>query len=228
MCGLLLSGTARSQTAAAAFYSQSLNCGGIGVRAPAAVDPKALETACKRIDMMLEAGPDIRKRLAAAHAELHIIGQDQPVAEAPEYRSKIGKTGFGSLGEMTGLDARMRGLGGLWSVCGEENLLDPDRYKGGSDICVHVFAHTIMNFGLTESARKRVGLYYAMAIKAQLWKDAYAAADPFEYWAELSMWYFGGHSSQGGEAPKGDGPEALNAYDPYGYSMLYYLYRGKG
>ncbi len=229
VCGLLSGGAASGQSAAA-FYTQSLDCGGIGIRAPSVVDPKALELACKRVEILLEPGPDIRKRLVAKHAELHIMGKDQHMTDMPEYQSRKGKVIFDNLGQMTNLDARARGLGGLWSVCPEENLLKlpSDRHKGGYDVCLHEFAHTVMNFGLTDSARKRVGTYYTKAIKQGLWQDSYAATNPFEYWAELSMWYFGGHGDNSGRAPKGDGPDALQAYDPWGYSMMYWLYQGKG
>jgi len=46
-------------------------------------------------------------------------------------------------------DPRTRGLGGLLTSCGEENLLglEKDRYRG-RDICVHEFAHNILGYGV--------------------------------------------------------------------------------
>ena len=56
------------------------------------------------------------------------------------------------------LDQRARGMGGLQTSCGEENLLDLDadpRYAG-RDILTHEFAHLLMDFGLPAALREEI------------------------------------------------------------------------
>ena len=132
-------------------------------------------------------------------------------------------------GVLTDIDKRTRGMGGVCASCGEENLLrlPADRYRGGSDICIHEFAHTIMDYGFDTMIRKKIEAQYHRSVSKGLWKDAYASSNPQEYWAELSMWYFGFH----GEFLKGTslpapGAQSLRDYDTEGYKLLDSLYSG--
>lgn len=77
---------------------------------------------------------------------------------------------------------------------------DSDPRYPGRDICVHEFAHTVMDFGLGEEQRREIeACYQESAVNNGVWNrkeghpPAYAATNPSEYWAELSMWYFGTH-----------------------------------
>ena len=90
-------------------------------------------------------------------------------------------------GVLTDIDKRTRGMGGVYASCGEENLLrlPTDRYSGGSDICIHEFAHTIMDYGFDAAIRKKIDAEYHSALSKGLWKDAYASTNPQEYWAEI-------------------------------------------
>src|SRR5262249_6882522 len=47
-----------------------------------------------------------------------------------------------------------------------------------------------------------------------------------EYWAELSMWYFGAHGQRGTSGPA-DGSAALATYDPDGHALLDNIYSGR-
>ncbi|MBC7399491.1 MAG: hypothetical protein H7289_06070 [Mucilaginibacter sp.] len=211
------------------FYSKSLDCNGILIRSSAEVDDKALQVAAQKINLMLANIPNVRHNLAQWGAEVHIISKNQQTSDLPELQDQKGVS-YVDNGVTTNIDARTRGLGGIYTSCGEENLLNlpGDRYAGGSDICSHEFAHNIMNYGLDDSLQKKIGLQYKLAMKKGLWPGAYAAVDAGEYWAELSMWYFGAH----GEFLKGTklpapGPEGLKAYDPEGYNLLESIYSGK-
>lgn len=132
-------------------------------------------------------------------------------------------------GTMTDIDKRTRGMGGsTYASCGEENLLQlpEDRYAGGYDICMHEFSHTIMNIGFDSLIRKKIENQYYHAIEHELWKGAYASANPQEYWAELTTWYFGSHGDYlKGKLPKA-GPQGLKEYDINGYNLLDSIYSG--
>jgi hypothetical protein len=103
--------------------------------------------------------------------------------------------------------------------------LPSDRYRGGSDICIHEFSHAIMNFGLTAAQRQRIQEQHARSLGSGLWLASYAATNPQEFWAELSMWYFGARGDRRMTGtPPADGPDGLKRYDPAAYDLLNDLY----
>ena len=216
--------------AAPEFFKKYVDCGGIAVRSSSAVADAALRQACDKISLMLENIPKVRTALARRGAELHIIGRNEQTSDLPEFRERRGKIYVDNRGRLTTIDARTRGMGGLLSSCGEENILHlpGDRYGDGSDTCIHEFAHAIMDYGIDGEQRRQICDQYAKAISAGLWRSAYADTNAKEYWAELSMWYFGSHGARrrGSETPAGNGPRALQRYDPQGFSLLQTIYGG--
>jgi hypothetical protein len=213
------------------FYAKYLDCGGIAIRSPNVVDDKALTVAAQKINMMLANIPEVRHNLAQWGAEIHIIGKGQQTSDLPEFRDQKGVSYVDeTTGKTTNIDDRTRGMGGIYTSCGEENLLNlpGDRYAGGSDICIHEFAHNIMYYGLDDSLQSKIDKQYKNVIKKGLWPGAYATVNAGEYWAEISMWYFGAHGEylKGTKLPAA-GPEGLKAYDPEGYTLLSAIYSGK-
>ena len=175
--------------------------------------------------MMLGRTPDIAANLVTEGVELHVIGKDQVTSDLPEHRHLKGKPFDGDLN----VDQRTRGLGGLLASCGEENLLRlaGDRYAG-RDICVHEFAHTILAFGLSGEVRRRVAGQHRRSTGRGLWKSTYAATNDDEFFAELSMWYFGTRGDYGRVDPKPEpGRDWLRGYDPEAFRLLDDLYTGR-
>jgi hypothetical protein len=191
------------------------------------VTDEALYAAYDRLNLMLTNLPTVTSNLAAAGVELHIIGRHQVTTDLPEWRHDKGKP----LEEYNGLtrDQRTRGMGGLMTSCGEENLLrlDKDKYHG-RDICVHEFAHSIRNFGVSEEVVALFDKQYSRSLSQGLWKGAYAATNPDEFFAELSMWYFGtrGDLNMTGAKPE-NGPEGLRRYDAEAFTLLDNFYHGR-
>ncbi len=215
---------ARLDPPEAGFYAKRLDCLGIPIKASAAVSDQALIEAHSRLYMMLHAQPDALANLRAAGAELHIFGRDQVPSDLPENKELKGKPFDG---EKT-IDQRTRGTGGLYASCGEENLLrlDQDRYAG-SDICVHEFAHTMHHYGLSKENQKRITAQYESSLAAGLWKTTYAGKNESEFFAELSMWYFGTHGDFGKIRPRPNpGARWLRQYDHEAYDFLDALYTG--
>jgi len=66
------------------------------------------------------------------------------------------------------------------------------------------------------------------ALAAGRWEKAYAAVNPHEFFAELSMWYWGTHGDlhMTGAKPA-DGPEGLKAYDPESFALMDDFYHGR-
>jgi hypothetical protein len=216
--------------AASGFFKKYIDCGGIPVRSSAAVADAALRGACDKISLMLRNVPEVRTALVRRGAELHIIGREEQTSDLPEFAPRRGKLYVDNRGRLTTIDQRTRGLGGLLTSCGEENILHlpGDRYGDGSDICIHEFAHAIMGFGIGAEQRRQIREQYASSITAGLWRNAYAATNAAEWWAELSMWYFGSHGGRNriSDTPAGNGPAALQSYDPQGFALLQRIYSG--
>ncbi len=211
------------------FYTKQIDAGGIIIRAHRDVSDNALREAQRRIDTMLMHLATVRVNLGAAGAELHIIGKNQAASDLPENRSFKGMTYDGASSHGLTFDQRLRGQGGLLTSCGEENLLrlPEDRYYG-EDILSHEFAHNILRYGVTTEFRKQVEQRYHASLGSGKWVKAYAATNPDEFFAELSMWYFGTHGDFNMIGEKPDvGPEGLRKYDPESFALLDDFYQGK-
>ena len=209
------------------FYAKRLDYDGILIKAPTNVVDEALFAARGRLSMMLSNLPNARIKLHAAGAELHIIGRDQVTTDLPEWQHDKGKP----LAEYNGLtrDQRTRGMGGLMTSCGEENLLklEKDRYRG-RDICVHEFAHNILGHGVSREVRQKVREQYHRSLDHGLWVGSYGGSNFDEFFAELTMWYFGTHGDLGMKGAKpAVGRDGLKAYDPEAFMLLDDFYSGR-
>ncbi|HXT10970.1 MAG TPA: hypothetical protein VN873_05345 [Candidatus Angelobacter sp.] len=209
------------------FFSKELMFHGIPIKSHEVVSNEALYVAYDKLSMMLAHLPMIVSNLAAAHVELHIIGRDQVTTDLPEWRQDKGKP----LEEYHGLtrDQRTRGMGGRLTSCGEENLLKlPDDHYRGRDICLHEFAHAIRNYGMNRELKDKFIQQYHDSLAKGRWLRSYAGSNPDEYFAELTMWYFGTHGDMNMTGPKPkNGPEGLKKYDPEAYQLFDDFYQGR-
>jgi len=209
------------------FYTKCVSYKGIAIKASNEVADEALFVASERLAMLLSNQPLVAANLAAAGAELHIIGREQVTSDLPEHRHLKGK----KLEEYDGLtvDERTRGLGGLLTSCGEENLLklEKDRYRG-RDICVHEFAHNIRQHGIPHEIRRKFDEQYRKSLDKGLWQKSYAGSNPDEFFAELTMWYFGTHGDlhMTGTKPE-NGRGGLKKYDLEAFELLDEFYSGR-
>jgi hypothetical protein len=193
------------------------------------VDNRALQEAANRLIQELGRIPEIAHNLAQAGAQLHIIGDHQDPTDLPYLRWWKGRPYDGQLT----MDERTRGVGGLIASCGEENLLrlDSDPYVEHRDICMHEFAHTIQDHAMPRDVRQMVKDQFRKSTDKGLWKNMYAASNSGEFFAELTMWYFGTRGDTGRlgniKPPSTEGPEWLKSYDPEAYDLLDRFYSGK-
>jgi hypothetical protein len=209
---------------------------GVPIRAHADVSDAALLVAADRLSRMLRPLPKpVLERLQRRGASFHVIGMAQGTSDLPEHVHMKGVPGgYTKEGSIT-LDQRTRGMGGLRSSCGEENLIDLDsdpRY-GGCDILTHEFAHCVMDVGLTPALRQEIRDTHQQAVDQGLWSRpdgsrAYAGSNASEYFAELTMWYFGTHGEYVDRAAQtpSPGPGGLARYDPLGFALLSSIYSG--
>ena len=76
--------------------------------------------------------------------------------------------------------------------------------------------------------KRRVTSAYEQAKEAGLWPGCYAMTNEAEFFAELSMWYFGSHGDMGKISPRpASGKEWLERYDGKSYQLFDRLYRGE-
>ena len=210
------------------FFEKQIDCYGIPIKSAKVVSDAALYEAKQLLGCMLKSVPDVVANLKESGSELHVIGKNQATSDLPEHRSKKGKPFDGD----QDIDARTRGVGGLFASCGEENLLGlaEDRYfarRSPGSICVHEFAHTILGYGLDDNIRRLWQDQFKRSMGRGLWKGAYATTNYDEYFAELSMWYFGGLGDVGKISPVPQkGKEWLRSYDPEAFQLMEKIYTG--
>jgi hypothetical protein len=215
------------------FYSKVLYFHGIPIKSHLVVSNEALHAAYDRLALLftnlLTKQPMVVSNLVAAGAELHLIGRNQVTTDLPEWRQDK----HVPLDEYNGVtrDRRTRGMGGLITSCGEENVLrlprEQDRYFG-RDICLHEFSHNIEGNGMTPEVRSLFNEQYQKSKEKGLWLNSYAGSNPNEYFAELTMWYFGTHGDMNMTGPKPEnGPEGLKKYDPDAYALFDHFYSGQ-
>ena len=213
------------------FFSKRLDFHGIPIKAHKVVGDEALCAAYDRLALMftnlLTKQPMVLSNLVAAGAALHIIGRDQVTTDLPEWCHDKGKP----LAEYKGLtrDQRTRGMGGLLTSCGEENLLKlpQDRYRG-RDICLHEFSHNVLDHGCPREIKKRFAEQRKRSLEKGLWQKSYAGSNVDEFFAELTMWYFGTRGDLRMTGPKpADGPAGLKEYDPEAFALMDDFYSGR-
>lgn len=210
----------RDREAALRFYKKFVDVKGMSVVASADVADEALQRTHHIVTHMLAGRPDILEAMAKHGTRLIIIGKDQVYTDMPEYRNNPNPT-F--------MNERVRGTGGLdVTSFGEENLLNLalDRYDDES-IAVHEFCHTIDAAlrRIDPAWRKRLAETYRNAMSQGLWKNAYAASNPAEYWAEMCQSYFDCNRINNWNHNSIATREQLKQYDPDGYELVRTTFR---
>ena len=196
------------------FYKKFIDVNGMPAVAAEVVDDQALQRTYEIVNSMLAGRSDITEALVETGMYLIIIGRDQVYTDMPENRNARNPDY---------LNERVRGTGGRPTSFGEENLLSLpiDRYDDES-IGVHEFAHTIDGTlrRMDDGWRSTVRETYQAAMDQGLYKYAYAATNPGEYWAEIVQSYFDcNRVNNWNHGPVGT-REQLRRYDPVGYELV--------
>jgi alpha-glucosidase len=205
----------KDREVARGFYKKYIDVKGLAVVASAAVADEALQRTYFIVTHMLAGRPDILEAMVKNGTRLIIIGKDQVYTDMPEYRNSWNPEY---------MNERVRGTGGLAVTSfGEENLLNLplDRYDDES-IAVHEFCHTIDAAlrRIDPGWRARLAQAYKNAIGKGLWKDAYAASNPAEYWAEICQSYFDCNRVNNWNHASIGTREQLKLYDPEGHELV--------
>ncbi|MGC8640995.1 MAG: prolyl oligopeptidase family serine peptidase [Isosphaeraceae bacterium] len=209
----------RDREPARKFYKKSIEVDGMPVVASGEVADLALVRTREIVRHMLAGRPDVVRAMVRKHMYLIVIGKDQAYTEIPEYRH---------LPNPAYWNERVRGTGGRPTSFGEENVLSLplDRYDDES-IAVHEFAHTIDGTlrSIDPAWRERLRSVYQNAVARDLYKNAYAAGSPGEYWAEIVQSYFDcNRVNNWNHGPIGT-REQLKVHDPEGYELARTTFR---
>jgi hypothetical protein len=206
--------------AARQFYTKYLDVKGLPVAAAAEVDDEALRRTHHIVSHMLAGRPDVLAAMVQSRTRLIVIGKDQVYTDMPEYRRHPNPAYQ---------NERVRGTGGLGVTSfGEENLLNLplDRYDDES-IAVHEFCHTIdaALARIDPAWRDRLRQTYRNALAKGLWKNAYTASNPAEYWAEIGQSYFDCNRVNNWNHANVGTREQLKFYDSEGYDLARSTFR---
>jgi hypothetical protein len=205
----------RDREAARAFYKKYIDVKGMPVVASAEVADEALQRTYHLVTHLLAGRPDVLEAMVKNGTRLIIIGKDQVYTDMPEYRNSRNPEYQ---------NERVRGTGGFdVTSFGEENLLNLplDRYDDES-IAVHEFCHTIDSAlsRIDPTWRERLRKTYQGAVANGLWKNAYTASNPAEYWAEICQSYFDCNRINNWNHAHVGTREQLRLYDPEGYNLV--------
>jgi hypothetical protein len=210
----------RDRDVARTFYKKYLDVKGLPVVASAEVADEALQRTYDIVTHLLAGRPDILEAMVKHGTRLIVIGKDQVYTDMPEYRNSR---------NAQYQNERVRGTGGFdITSFGEENLLNLpiDRYDDES-IAVHEFCHTVdAALGTIDPGwRERLVQTYRSAIGKGLWKNAYTASNPAEYWAEICQSYFDCNRVNNWNHAAIGTREQLKLYDPEGYELVKTTFR---
>ncbi len=206
---------------AGGFYTKCVYFRGLPIIGSDKVDDKAFRQIIVTFSKMLAKVPDSTfQYLIKAGSHYSIIASTEGQTDLPEYRRMRNDP-------KTDWNKRARGLGGLITSGGEENILEypDDRYKGES-IYIHEFAHTLSNYAFVKADptfRADWTRAYDMAMVEGLWKNTYSATNRDEYWAEGVQMYF--DCARSASPPNGVhnevcNREGLKKYDPRLYELV--------
>ena len=137
-----------------------------------------------------------RRNMMQRGVELHVVAAGENISSLPEYR---GVTGGAHLDDA------------VYGSCvealeGREN-----------ESCARQIAISIFLYGFDEPIRKHIEEQFRDARLQGLWNGSSAGTSAQEYWAQLSLLYFGWQQNS---------VRDLHVYDPRGYALVESIYNG--
>jgi hypothetical protein len=168
------------------FYQKYADADGIPIATSSLVDDEAVTLACQLVKEMVGRRDEVRQALVNSGMRFTLIAAEEELSSIPEVNAAFGSA----------YDQRARGLGSMIpTICAEENILcqwDIDRWRG-ENICVHEYAHTLMDWGLSAADPtfdSRINDAYQAALASGNFANTYAIEKVEEFWAEgVQDWY---------------------------------------
>jgi len=225
------------------FYVKRLKARGIPITGSARAPDAALKVARDIIQNMLAHRSDIRRDMADRGVRVAVIAPEEGIMDLPEYRhwrkpekddprlTACERERYGELIQPLShrdyWNRRARGIGGLVTAAGAENLLAlPGTAYFGENILIHEFAHQILTSieRVDQPLFHRVQTAYRNALAFGKWKGDYAAVTVQEYWAEGTQFWFNTNMLSRMEDGTILSPDDLRRYDAELYRTLKQVY----
>lgn len=225
------------------FYAKYADADGIPVTGSHLVPDAAILVARDIVVSMLAHRRDVRDELVQQGARIGVMAITEATTDMPEQRdwkkpaiddprlTKCEVRDYAkTIGQMTDRqywDGRARGMGGLFTTAGAENVMGvPKTRYYGENIMVHEFSHNIMNALRTidPGLIGRLQAAYARAREKRLWQGAYMANTIEEYWAEGTQFWFNSNKAYITDTLTVVNAEDLQAHDPDLYAILSEVY----
>ena len=220
------------------FYRKYVDAQGIPVTASARTPDAALFAARDIVDAMLSRRPDLRRQLIAMGERVGAMAPDEMTTDLPEQRDwkkpiiADGRLTFCerqnylaivNMSDREYWNTRARGMGGLYTTVGAENLLaTPGAVYFGENILVHEFSHAMLR-AIEQADPKlyaRVQAAFENARARGLWKGSYAMQNLQEYWAEGAQFWFNSNMAYRRGALTVLNAQDLKTYDEPLYDAL--------
>lgn len=201
------------------FYQKHMSVSGLPVVGSEKVSDYAIKEAAHLVRSVLQRRPDVLRAMVNARVRVAVMAVEERTTDVPEHRD---------LEPARFWNRRARGLGATpqrpVTSCGEENLLcyRGDPYQEES-ILVHEFAHTIHQMGLRKIDPRfdaELKQTYRASLADGLWKGAYAATNPAEFWAEGVQSYFNTNRADDDQHNHVVTREELQEYDPALFALI--------
>lgn len=205
------------------FYTQerTLDCG-VKVLGSAKVREAAMDKAKEMLEVLL-ANQTVANRMGDAGCMMGLYGEGEIGYDIPEHRFDFDVEYL-----------YVEGFGGtqLASICDANVLrLNTGSYQTGypnESILTHEFAHTVYNYGLSETQKQEWINIYNTSTGSGKWANSYAGSNKDEYFATLSAIWFNAMDDTDGEWDGVRGPintrAELKVYDRAAYDFLANIY----
>ncbi len=206
------------------FYTQvrTLDCG-VKVLGSAKVREAAMDKAKEMLEVLL-ANETVANRMGDAGCMMGLYGEGEIGYDIPEHRFDFDVNYL-----------YVEGFGGtqLASICDANVLrLNTGNYQTGypnESILTHEFAHTVYNYGLSETQQQEWIEIYNTSTGSGKWANSYAGSNKDEYFATLSaIWFNVMDDTTDGTWNGIRGPintrAELKAYDRAAYDFLEKIY----
>lgn len=206
------------------FYQQEvvMDCG-VRILGTKNVRPEAMTKAKEMLEVIL-ANKTIADRMGNYGCMLGIYGNGEIAYDIPEHRFEYDENylyveGFGGTQLASIKDANVL------------RLTSGDYTTGYTDesVLTHEFAHTVKNYGLTETQQREVENVYSSAVNSGKWENSYAGSNADEYFATISaIWFNVMDDTWDGNWDGVRGPintrNELKVYDNEAYELLSKIY----
>ncbi len=210
------------------FYEQVCVVQGLPVVSSSQVEGAALVEAAVIVQGMLQARPDLARKMAERRFRLGVIGVGELAVELPEYRDL--PTSYPNT-DWEAARAYGATVGRPLAAAPEENLLctAKDTYPGQS-VLTHELGHSVLDMAVVPDDPgfdNRVRAAFRAASQLDVYQNTYAMTNADEYWAEGVQDFFDSSRAAYGPNGGGDGYDSpiysratLRTFDPTLYGLI--------